>query len=230
LNAFDSDQNLEFAKWVAVLCMVVDHVALAGHSPWRPTGMILGQVSMPLFSILIVMRLRQATGARARRYLWRLLMWGVLTQPVFFLLTSGWGVFRLNALFTLAGGVLLIYLASTKRVWLAVAVAGGLIAGTSWLDWGAWMPIAQVLAWLALWRWPLRPWLAIGIVASAGEIMNQHFAGQFQLPMLFPTFAILWALLVSPNISASMPKLPGWAFYGFYPFHLGVIWTLHGPY
>lgn len=210
--------------------MVANHVALTLPQPWREAGILLGRASLPLFSLLIVLRLQHDTEARATRYLTRLLVWGMIAQPFYVLLLSGWSMMRFNALFTLASGVCLIYLARVGNIWLAALGAGVVVMGTAWLDGGAWMPLAQLLAWYWLKQRPGNTWAAVGIIAVMASGMNMHSLGQISIDSLVVLVALPLIIAISPRLSQAIPRLPGLVFYGFYPVHLAVIYAIHGPY
>jgi hypothetical protein len=82
-----------------------------------------------------------------------------------------WAPWCGNALLTLASGVCLIYLARTCGVMLAGLAAAIVIGASAWLgggallDNGAWMPVAQLLAWWLLQRRPDKQVLAV-VLAS----------------------------------------------------------------
>ena len=223
------DQDWEFAKWLALLCMLANHVALALLPPWHDLGSLIGRVSLPVFALLIVLRLRIDTEARALRYLKRLAIWGLIAQPVYQWLLYDGSPGRLNVLFTLMMGVGLIYLAQVATLRLALLAAGLVMLGTFWLDGGAWMPLAQLAAWLLLSRSPSRPWPAMLLMSAMAAAMNIHPEyGPWHV--LIAALAIPLTVFLSPRLSARLPRMPGLMFYGFYPAHLAIILLVFGPY
>jgi hypothetical protein len=213
-----------------MLLMAANHVALAMPEPWLGLGVLLGRASLPLFVAIIVLRLSCATTGRARRYLGRLVLWGLIAQPVYQMLLAGQPEMRLNVLFTLAAGVSLIYL-SEEGLWLlAAAVAGVYLTGDRYLDGGAWMAVALWLAWLVTHGHAGRQWLSVSLVALAALLstgLRSHLSWGHAL---FAGLAPLLAFHVLFRLSPKLPRLPGWLFYAFYPAHLAVILMLHGPY
>ena len=210
--------------------MLINHVGLALPAPWPALGETLGRVSLPVFSLLIVFNLQTHTQQRASRYLEWLLFWALLTQPVYALLIANWQLGRGNALFTLACGACLIYLTHTGGLLLAGLAAGMVVSAAHWIDGGAWMPLAQWLAWVWMQKRPALPAVAIGLVAAAAFGMNLPPAAWVSGPALVALLGtpLLW--LASPHWSSHLPRLPRLAFYAFYPLHLAVILSLHGAY
>ncbi len=223
------DQDWEFAKWLALLAMLANHVALAMPSPWYEAGILIGRISMPIFALIIAYRLTANTEARAVRYLKKLLIWGLIAQPMYSLLLYDNGIGRLNALFTLAIGVCLIYLAQVVNFRLAAILAGLVIIGSPWLDGGAWMPIAQLCGWYWLTRHPDRVWPSAALMAVMAAAMNIHPEMSY-LHCLVAFMAIPLAILAPAQFSSKLPRMPGVVFYSFYPTHLAVIYLANGPY
>lgn len=222
--------------------MAFNHIGLVLPAPWPAIGVAFGRTSLPIFSLLIVFHLQRDTKARAGRYLGWLLFWGLLTQPVYALLFANWAPGCGNAMLTLASGVCLIYLATSSGVVLAGLAPVILIGASAWLDGGAqldgstlldggaWMPVAQLLAWWLLQRRPGKQVLAVVLVASMAIPMNlaaHHWVSIQPLAVLFGT---PWLVLASPHLSGYLPRLPQLAFYSFYPLHLAAILALHGSY
>ena len=126
----------EAAKWLAVLCMVANHSALALGMPWQDWGILMGRVSLPTFALIIVLRLESDTEARATRYLGHLLLWALIAQPVYALLFNHGYLWRLNALFTLACGVTLIFVARRFGWMAALAASAVVVTQSPWLEGG----------------------------------------------------------------------------------------------
>jgi TraX protein len=203
------EHHWEFAKWVAVICMALNHIGLVLPAPWPEIGVAFGRTSLPIFSLLIVFPLQRDIEARAGRYLGLLLFWGLLTQPVFALLFANWAPWCGNAMLTLASGVCLIYLAASYGVALAGLAAVILMGAPAWLDsgahldGGAWMPVAPM------------------------NVAAHHWVS---IPPLVALLGTPLLVLASPHLSGYLPRLPQLAFYSFYPLHLAAILALHGAY
>jgi len=210
--------------------MAINHVALAMPAPWREMGVLLGRASLPLFASIIVLRLCAAAPGRARRYLLRLVLWGLVAQPVYMMLLAGQPFMRLNALITLAAGVALIYLCEEGFHRLAVLAAVAYVAADSVMDGGAWMAVSIWLAWLVMRPRPDRRWAGLSVIALAAfgmTIVHNHLpTGHAFYAGLVPLIVVLASL----RLSIDLPRLPGVWFYAFYPAHLALILVWYGPY
>ena len=215
----------EAAKWTAVLAMTLNHATWHIGSPWTEWGALVGRLSLPVFSLLVVFRMGEFTRARAERYLGGLLLSGLLAQPVYAQLFYGGYLWHLNAMFTLACGVGLVVLTAEMVVWLAVLVAGALVGyGAASLEGGAWMPIAMWASWLWMRSRPGSGAVPLAGVALAAFFMN---GGGWVMPSWLSLAAVLGTVVVfgvAPGFSHWLPRLPRWVFYAYYPFHLVVIW------
>lgn len=218
----------EAAKWTAVLAMTLNHATWHAGSPWAEWGVLVGRLSLPVFSLLVVFRMEEFTRARAERYLGGLLVSGLLAQPVYARLFYGGYLWHLNAMFTLACGVGLVVLTAEMGVWLAVLAAGALVAyGATSLEGGAWMPIAMWASWLWMRSRPGSAAMPLAGMALAAFFMNGGNWMDWTKPSLLPLAAGLGTVVVfgvAPGFSHRLPRLPRWVFYAYYPFHLAVIW------
>lgn len=195
-------------KLLAAILMLVDHsgtVFFPGIAIFR----ILGRFSFPLFILLLV------DGEKYTRnfsqYCLRLLLLGILSQPIWDLLfrPTQW-----NILFTLLLGLLCLRLVRVLPEWrLLIWLVGGTIAQLLNVEYGAYGIVAIALIqtfqlsviWLAAW-------------------MGLHLS----LFILAPDFATLqFAAVLVPFLLSLANHQPGqkarW-FYLFYPLHLFALW------
>jgi hypothetical protein len=102
--------QIELLKIMALVTMIIDHIGYVFFPDgWFFALRLIGRVSMPLFLLVIALRLAEKP-ARADGYLYRLILWGVISQyPYWFFSTGGEGQMwaQLNMLLTFALGVLL---------------------------------------------------------------------------------------------------------------------------
>lgn len=215
--------TLEAAKLAAIVLMAADHVLYALPEPWQSTGYLIGRPCIPIFVFVIVTRLAQGGPERSARMLARLLLWGVVAQPIYYWLGGGFSL-KLNVLLTLAIAVALTYcIKSARYLWAAVIVAP-LPFVLHLLD-GAATPLAMAAGCL-LFRRSETATLALVVLAAAIENLLSpplDWAGAAA------TLAAVPIILLSRIPAVSVPRLPGIAFYAFYPLHLLAILLLLGP-
>ena len=201
-----SGGSLALLKWLAVVLMVLDHVDAFFYARQLTWAGQLGRLVFPLFAVVIGYNLaRPSVDPRARsRIFRRLVAFGLLAAAPHALLTGG---HALNVLFTFAAAVLVLDLHDTGHPLAAVVlflVAGALV------EYG-WPGIGLVLAVRLLYRGGGIE--AFGLVLLATVALWPYNGSQAAL------YALPLALLCS-RLSPDLPRL-SWAFYWFYPLHLG---------
>jgi hypothetical protein len=202
--------------------MTCDHVnkyLFNGTKEWLFDG---GRIAMPLFVFVLSYNLARP-GAMARgayhRTVWRLLVFGGLTMPVFVALgglVAGW--WPLNIMFTLAAIAGLLMLLERRTLAGQVCAAGVFLATGAMVEFW-WSPLALGLA---VWLYCRRPsWMAIALAAAA-------------LGGIWYVNGNPWALAAVPivvgasGVNLNVPRLR-WVFYCYYPAHLGVLWLIRIP-
>ena len=209
--------GFELAKWVAILTMAVDHYGKIVAPDLFLETHAIGRVAFPLFAAIIGLRLGDRP-ARAAPYLKRLLPWAVISQPVFVLVGRDW--FDGNIMITLGVGVTAVLLLERFRrspspVWILALLALLPIAwfcefgifGAAMIPAMAWIGARNVKAGL----WAAGP---LGLIANIVPAWP---------PLTWVDLAALASSLImiaSVNLTVRLPRLPGQAFYAFYPAHL----------
>ena len=233
------NENTGFLKLLAIVFMVIDHVGVAFFPQCRELR-FFGRAAFPLFAWCLVV------GACYTRNIWkyalRLLLGGALFQPFYMYgMNHQWQ--ELNILFELLLGLLAIAAIRENRYgskyWgpaLAILISCVLSLNASY----GWKGILFILVLYAFRS--SRTALALGMTVfclfwGQGTMMLTNLFG-LALPqkvswlpysgtLLSDLFRIqFWAILALPLILLPMKsrlKLPKWAAYGFYPFHLLVI-------
>lgn len=217
-----ADGALEAIKWLALILMTGDHVnkyLFNGTKEWLFDG---GRIAMPLFVFVLAYNLARPGAiilGAYHRTIWRLLVIGCLTTPVFVALgglVAGW--WPLNIMFTLAAiaGMLLLIEHHTMVGYVCAAVVF-LVAGALVEFWWSGLSLG-----LALWFYCRRPsWRAIAMAAAA-------------LAGLWYVNGNPWALAAVPIVigasgaGLNVPRLR-WVFYAYYPAHLVVLWLIRIP-
>ena len=133
---------------------------------------------------------------------------------------------RGDILFALAAGVGLIWLLE-RRWFIAAAVAAvGLVLADRWIEGGALAAFALPAGLFAAKRSALA---AAGVAALFAVAQNLWVSPD--LP--WAALAVLGAPVIAAlalRLPFAAPRLPGWAFYAYYPLHLLAILLIFGPY
>jgi TraX protein len=209
--------DLEFAKWVAIVTMAIDHYGkIVDLSAFDLTHAI-GRVSFPLFAAIIGIRLAFRL-TLALRYLRHLIPWAIVSQPVYVLVGRHW--YDGNILVTLALGVAATYLLRRRTeipdFKLAAALAA-ILALSVFVDYGP-IGVAMIPALTLLVARRGHPGAsAVGPLGLAANLdRSPPFLGLPDLAALLATPILLFSLWAKIRL----PRLPTQLFYGFYPAHL----------
>ncbi|MCU0569144.1 MAG: conjugal transfer protein TraX [Oculatellaceae cyanobacterium Prado106] len=195
-------------KLLAALLMLLDHIG-AVLLPDVILLRVLGRLSFPLFAWLLVQG--EAHTRNFWRYFLRLLLLGLIAQPIYWFT---FGSDRLNILFTLALGLLCLRgVRRFPRLGLLIGVGVGAIAMVLDAEY-QWYGIGMILLiqqFRHQWEWWIG-WLGLHFIFFA--VMPDF--GLFQLPALFSP--VLFMLATKEQGARAR-----W-FYAFYPGHLLVLW------
>jgi hypothetical protein len=220
-----ASDRLEVAKWAALALMTLNHVLLALPAPWPEIGHLAGRPCVALFSWILAVRLAEQPDGRPGRAFRRLLIWAVAAEPVYYALV-GRLVIRGDILFALAAGAGLIWLVQRRRWALALAAGAALILANPWLEGGALGAFGLLAGFLSARRSTLGAAWTI-----AGFAVVQNLVAAPGLP--WAAAAVLAAPLIitaTARLPTVLPRLPGWAFYAYYPAHLLVVLLVFGAY
>ena len=217
-------QGLEGGKWLAILLMATSHLGMAigGELTWP--AFWIGRVCAPIFCFIIIARLAEKPAERSLRYLVRLSAWSVPAQLPFSLWTAPFG-FHFNVLVTLALGTGVIWVWVRGYRVIAALLAAALLIPAGWFDLGLIAPAAMLIGYALLPRSPSLSALAISACyATALLYARPH-------DLLAPALCLLTpaAIALCAPLSSRLVRLPGWAFYAFYPVHIGLIYLIFGP-
>lgn len=197
-------------KLLAAILMLVDHVGVI-FFPSIIGFRILGRFSFPLFILLLI------EGEKYTRnfgqYCLRLLLLGIISQPIFQVLFQAT---RWNILFTLLVGLLCLRLVRVFPQWqLLIWLVGATTAQLLGFEYGAYGVVAiallrtlqDTLVWWSGWT---------GLHLSLFWL-NPVFAS-FQLPTIFAPLLL--------RLANHQRGLKARWFYLFYPLHLFALWLL----
>lgn len=209
--------DLEFAKWIAIIAMTIDHYGkIVDPSLYAETNAI-GRLTFPLLAWIMGTRL--ALNPRlSTSYLTHLTLWAFIAQPVFVFAGKHWH--ELNILFTLCLGVAIVWgmqlLAASKTVSATLVLVGGAVSAF-FVDYG---PFGVMMI------------PAISLVAGNNVRKGAWWCGLLGvLSNMTPTapyfgpcascalFASVVAL-ASLRFRFKLPRLPKILFYAYYPAHI----------
>jgi hypothetical protein len=219
---FVSDGTIEAMKWLALLSMTGDHVNKYLFNGTLPFLFEIGRLATPLFIFVLAYNLARPgiyeNGAYLR-IMTRLTIFGLLASPAFIALgglLDGW--WPLNIMFALLVITATVYLIEYRTVSSYVTAVVVFLVGGASVEF--WWP--AVLFGLAVWWYCKRPGL-MPLTLALATLMS-----------LWLVNSNLWALaavpifLLSARIDLRIPRLR-WAFYGYYPIHLSVLWLIRFP-
>ena len=214
--------SFEFAKWVAIVTMAIDHFGkIVMPDVFLPTHLI-GRAAFPLFVWIIASRLALRPELAGTYVRW-LIPWALISQPAFVFAGREW--YEANVMLTLLLGVLSVWVMQTSRRRGQRLVAILALALLGWFsDYGSAGVIAIPAIYLAATR---DHRLALVVLAAFGILVN------LPIESTEDTYAVL-ATVAAPVVAiASLsfqkvrwPRLPKVAFYAFYPAHLIVLTLL----
>lgn len=198
-------------KLLAAALMVVDHIG-AVFFPKILGLRILGRLSFPLFCWLLVQG--EAHTKNFQRYAIRLLVLGIISQPIFQLIFQ---VQRLNIFFTLLIGLgSLRATRQSPRFQVLSWIGGGLLAEVSSAEYGAYgigaIALLKYFQPGKIWWWA--SWILLHLIL----LIAQPSFGQIQL------FAIVAPLIL--QMVNHQPGAKARLFYLFYPVHLLVLYLI----
>lgn len=215
-----TDSQIEFLKWVAMAAMVIDHSNKILFGGAYEAMMWIGRLSFPIFALLIAYHYEFHT-RRKSRYFLRLLIFAILSQPIYW---QAFHVANLNVLFTLAMGFAMIWYYDHFHAAINAGdkskIAGGLclaalcFAIASRVDYyqcGVMLVPLSVL-WLRLNKNIFL--MCLFVMTSIANITSTY-----------AFFALLsYGVIVAAMIMRmSIPRLPRYFYYFFYPLHLAAL-------
>ena len=207
-------------KLLAMAAMAVDHTG-AILFPGNLTLRLIGRLSFPIYCFLLAEGFVHTSSRK--RYLMRLGLWGIVSEPVFDYAFSGrlWAWEHQNVLFTLFLGLcalcLLEGLSTSERQWpgLIAALLPAAAAEMLMTDYGGFGVLLIVVFYVC---------------------RNRRGAGIFSFVLFNTAFSLTGSQIQLAAAAAGLSiglyngkrgkRLPGWLFYAFYPVHLGILCLL----
>jgi hypothetical protein len=213
-------------RLLAIVCMFADHAGVHLPEPWSAPLRMAGRLAMPLFCFLIGEGMRHT--ADRKKYLFRLGMFALLSEPAFDLFRTGrlvdWG--HQNVFFTLLLGAaaLWLYEESVKQkrsvMGLYAVLACACLAELIRADYGL-FGVAWIVA-LAFFRG--QPHRRAGVFLLITALYSLLMTGVWRMIGLFAGLAVIPVSMYNGQ-SGFKSRVIQFAFYAFYPLHLlGLYW------
>jgi len=229
MSASGRDSSLDLLKWLAIFCMVGDHLRyLWADQDWL---FVSGRLAFPWFCLAIAVNV-----ARSRAVTWHYLGWflgfSLLSELPYRWLDNGSQT--LNVMPTLGLGLLVawgVQWPGRGVRWLAVLAVLVATLGSGWLMYGLPGVLLPATLLMAL-RDGRFAWLA-GLLAVAGNLTNSWLQQHPLQPVSLLVMALaflsvpLGLALLRRAWSGRVPAVGRWGWW-FYPLHLALIKLLVG--
>lgn len=203
---------IEALKIIALAAMLGDHANTLFFS--REVGWLfaLGRLTFPIFCVVMAYHYVHHP-VRLGSWLKRLLLFAVLTQPIYVWVMQDWGG---NVFFTLLLGLLAIAVWDRRRRYgfYAWAILAAIFVLASIVDYhqSGVLAIPLLVLW---WRWG-GDWLLFLVIVN-------FLAANFFLPLAAMTM-LVWAIIALLAAWPPMlPRLPKYFYYAFYPVHFIIL-------
>lgn len=185
--------------------MTLDHIGKYFY-PQYSILQILGRIAFPLFAFQLTIGYQKTSNKK--RYIKRLLIFGVISQPIYYLLTRSW---ELNILFSLTLGFWALWAWENKKYLYFY-----LIVPLSFFVDYQWYGIAMILGFYifskALYQIPYFTFNTLLYI--------------YLVPNSWIQIHSIFALVFIYKINFCKVKLPKYFFYVFYPGHLLIIYLI----
>jgi hypothetical protein len=215
----------ETLKWIALACMLIDHINSAFYAREIAWMTPVGRIAMPLFTLVLGYNLARP-GSDPDRLLKKLLIFGLVAQPFHAILAMKGSWLPLNVLFTFAAGIAYTQWVQKKNWTAAIAL---LVVATLTVDYS----FVGVLLLAASWFYFSNPtpksltWLAVAIGGLC--LFNNNFYALLGVAIFYS--AAWWTF--------RLPRSK-WLFWIVYPAHFALLiiiklwllpeWSIPAPY
>ena len=215
------DGALDLLKWLALLCMVLDHLRYVGLSL---DGLYVpGRLAFPWFCLAIAANLHRVKNAQlSGRYLGWLLLFSVISEVPYRMFIDD--ADTLNVLPTLALGLLVARGWQQKALFdrglalIAVTIAGIFSAHLMFGFFGVLLPLAMLLVFSRPWYFSVLPGL-VCMAANQWQVLLDSDTLVAKLGLAACLIAPLAGLVLLRHArNASPPAMRRWA-YALYPLH-----------
>lgn len=205
-----SNGGLECLKWLALILMTGDHIStflFGGDITFLNNA---GRIALPIFAFVFAYNLgRDNAEEFYTRSSKRLLIFGIMSMPLYLSLANTHNLLPLNILFTLLAGLLIIISYNKKKYTEAVIlfVFVGFTVEYNWFG------LALIFTCHCFVKSGSDGWLYAMLTSLAMlYLLNVNFYAFLAVPIIM---AISWREISFPRFK--------WAFYAYYPLHLAFI-------
>lgn len=205
-------------KIIAFATMLIDHVG-AVLFPMYPIFRYVGRIAFPLFAYCLVLGFIYTKDLK--KYALRLFVFGTISQiPYYFCFFSHTDFFfQLNIGFTMLLGLYAIWGIKTKKYYHSALAL--ILSAVLPFEYGIY-GLCVILSMYIFISFKKRYFaLCVGFCLSS-QIVSLFLDGLFYSQVL--SVAALPIILINTNSKIKIPKVIG---YGFYPFHIFVLWIIN---
>ena len=215
-------------KYVAVIAMLLDHIAWAFlpiHTPLAQIMHIIGRITAPVMAYMVAEGYRHTKNLR--QYLLRMFLFSLISWVPFSLFNKGvWPTSCFSVISSLFAGLLMICIWEEKKLpqFLREALLVILALATITCDWGITLPF-MVFVFHRYRDEPKEKWLyyyAIVIAQAATYLYSDAAANYYIIGMLF----VPLLLMQYNGERGSGGAFSKWFFYIFYPLHIYILYLL----
>jgi hypothetical protein len=166
------DGGRDLLKWIAVVTMTLDHIGLILY-PEALILRIIGRVSFPLFSYLLVLGMESTHDPKG--YLLRMIGFAFLSQIPFAIANEISLLQDLNIFFTLSLGIICIYFHARNNLFYIIPIVASLIIPVDYGIYGLAM-IFILYEMRSFKRTGLALFIALNLISLPFELSIQPFA------------------------------------------------------
>lgn len=195
----------DLLKLIACITMFIDHTGLL-YFPQKPLLRIIGRIAFPIFAYQIAVGFKFTSGHK--KYLKRLLIFAIISQYPFYLMT---GDMELNVIVTFFLAALCLYFFKNK--WYVLVIFPLALSYFVSMDYGIYGVLA-VLVFYFLYEKPLLQFVGFSVLT----ILFSFFMGwQIQIYSILSVVLILFVRTLPVDFEFKLNK---YFFYWFYPLHM----------
>ena len=227
--------NRQKIKFLAIAAMTIDHIALVfvpSDSILYYVMRLIGRLTAPLMTFMLTEGYRH-TRSRTR-YLLRLVIFALISQPLYFRLAFGRAPDSIleyfthwNVMLSLAIGLLIMILFDSNiHSCTSIVLLGCLISLAHFCDWSYLIPAWTIIFFCYYER--DRKKMAVFFVLASVTLQTLVYCKQFDSFASFSQYGTLLALIPlsmynGQHGNARHKNLSRWFFYVYYPAHMVVL-------